>query len=109
MEYKATREGKSILSIDRYEATTSVCSCCGFILEKKLALHQRVWDCPDCGTSHKRDVNSAKLIKQIALSDEKDKDLKSAVKIKKIKKITKIKGKIPKKNVKKIAVKGKTS
>ncbi len=44
--------------------TTQSCSGCGSIAGPKglAGLNKRTWDCPDCGESHDRDVNSAKVI-----------------------------------------------
>jgi IS605 OrfB family transposase len=50
--------------------TTQTCSGCGSIAGPKgyAGLNKREWDCPDCGESHDRDVNSAKVILFRALS-----------------------------------------
>lgn len=50
--------------------TTQTCSECGSIAGPKgyAGLNKREWDCPDCGSHHDRDVNSAKVILARGLS-----------------------------------------
>lgn len=63
LEYKALKEGKTFVKVDpRY--TTQTCSCCGYIMSglNKIRLGVKKWDCPECGTHHKRDHNAAKNI-----------------------------------------------
>jgi len=72
MEYKAERQGKTIISIGRFEPTTMTCSVCDFKMEKKLNLSIRKWECPECGTTHDRDENAADVIKKVALRDYTD-------------------------------------
>lgn len=45
--------------------TTQMCHVCGFILtgDSKLSFNDRSWICPNCGTFHMRDHNSAINIK----------------------------------------------
>ena len=48
--------------IDRWEATSQRCSCCGF-RGGKLDLSVREWQCLNCETIHDRDINAAVNIK----------------------------------------------
>lgn len=66
LSYKAERQGKNILTIGRFEPSSKRCHVCGHI-NKVLALKDRDWDCPDCGSHHDRDINAAKNIKAFAL------------------------------------------
>ena len=58
MNYKALKEGKFVIKIDRYFPSTQLCSNCGY-QNKELALNDRRWTCPHCNTYHDRDINAA--------------------------------------------------
>ena len=58
LEAKAEKYGREFRVIDRWEATTQKCSCCGKKGGKK-DLSVREWTCLWCGTFHNRDVNAA--------------------------------------------------
>jgi len=62
LEYKAAREGKAIIKIDRWFPSSKACSECGSIAHK-MPLNVRSWICPHCGASHDRDINAAKNIR----------------------------------------------
>ena len=47
--------------ISRWEPTSQICSCCGF-LGGKLDLSIREWECFNCGARHDRDENAARNI-----------------------------------------------
>jgi putative transposase len=66
LEYKAQRQGKTILRIGRFEPSTRICSVCGHY-NGGLTLADRDWVCPDCGSNHDRDINAAINIKKFAL------------------------------------------
>ena len=61
LKYKAEKQGKIIQVIDRYYASTQICSECESITGPKgfAELNVREWDCSVCGAHHDRDVNSA--------------------------------------------------
>lgn len=69
LEGKCNLEGKNILRIGRFEPSSKTCSNCGHIMDK-ISLDTRKWECPKCHSSHDRDINAAKNIKQIALYKE---------------------------------------
>ena len=48
----------NVIKADRYFPSSKLCSCCGWKYEN-LTLDVRKWTCPECGTSHIRDVNAA--------------------------------------------------
>ena len=54
------KQGKLLLECGRFDATTQICSDCGF---KNIALKNnlkiRNWICPSCGSEHERDQNGA--------------------------------------------------
>ena len=58
MNYKAIKEGKFVIKIDRYFLSSKTCSHCGYIKDK-LKMKEREWTCPHCNTYHDRDINAA--------------------------------------------------
>lgn len=67
LEYKAAQRGGRVVVVDRWYPSSKTCSCCGYLLAE-LDLGTRRWVCPDCGTSHDRDVNAAINLKNLAAS-----------------------------------------
>ncbi|WP_252177343.1 transposase [Endozoicomonas sp. 4G] len=64
LEYKAKQEGKHLVKIDQWFASSKTCSCCGH-KQEEMPLNIRRWDCPNCGmTGIDRDINAARNIKQ---------------------------------------------
>jgi len=66
LTYKCEWYGKNLLTIGRFEPSSKMCSC-GWI-NKELKLSQRTWTCPECKTTHDRDILAANNIKKFALS-----------------------------------------
>ncbi|UUX92389.1 transposase [Methanoplanus endosymbiosus] len=66
LEYKAQKQGKTILRIGQFEPSTKICSECGYY-NRDLTLSDRDWICPDCGIHHDRDINAAINIRKFAL------------------------------------------
>lgn len=68
LKYKMEERGKYLIYIDKWDATSTVCSECG-VYHKDIvnSLSIREWTCPDCGTHHDRDVNAAKNILRLGL------------------------------------------
>ncbi len=58
LEGKALKYGRDFRVIDRWIATSQICSCCGF-KGGKLDLSIREWECFNCGEKHDRDENAA--------------------------------------------------
>ena len=58
LEYKATRYGRYVGRIGRFEPTSQVCSACG-VKDGPKPLHVREWTCPHCHALLDRDVNAA--------------------------------------------------
>lgn len=61
LSYKSAWYGRQMVKIDRWYPSTKTCGACG-TTGHRLSLSDRKWTCPDCGTSHDRDVNAAKNI-----------------------------------------------
>ena len=69
IQYKCRWYGKDFKQVDRFYASSKICSCCGTYHKDIVnSLSVREWICPDCGTRHDRDVNAAKNILIQALS-----------------------------------------
>ena len=62
LEYKAKEQGKHLIKIDQWFASSKTCSCCGLKLDD-LPLTIRQWQCPSCSAQHDRDINAALNIK----------------------------------------------
>jgi len=71
--YVASKYGTEIIKVDRFYASSHICSCCGHKLERKLGLLEREWQCPVCGVAHDRDINAAVNIRNWeSNSDQRD-------------------------------------
>ena len=69
IQYKCQWYGKEFRQVDRFYASSKICSCCGTYHKDIVnSLKVREWICPDCGTHHDRDVNAARNILNQALS-----------------------------------------
>ena len=58
VEHYCRQEGAEAAYVDRFFPSSKLCHVCGYI-NKELALKDRSWGCPDCGTVHDRDKNAA--------------------------------------------------
>ena len=59
LKYKLEEQGKKLVKVDRFFASSQTCSHCGYKNTEMKDLSIRAWDCPKCGTYHDRDVNAA--------------------------------------------------
>ncbi len=66
LKYKLEWQGKHLVQIDRWYASSKICSSCG---EKHIALtlNDRKWCCSHCGAEHERDENAAINIRKQGL------------------------------------------
>ncbi|MDJ0601332.1 MAG: RNA-guided endonuclease TnpB family protein [Crocosphaera sp.] len=62
---KGEMYGREVRIINRWEATSQTCSCCGFKGGKK-ELSVREWTCLNCGQIHDRDTNASRQILKVA-------------------------------------------
>ncbi|WP_305814216.1 RNA-guided endonuclease TnpB family protein [Photobacterium leiognathi] len=59
LEYKLKEQGKHLVKVDQWYASSKTCHCCGYKMEEML-LSVRKWNCPSCGTTDiDRDLNAA--------------------------------------------------
>jgi putative transposase len=56
-QWMATKIGKELLKIDRWEPTTKACHLCGHVQD--MPLNVRVFVCGGCGNVECRDVNAS--------------------------------------------------
>src|SRR5919112_1588896 len=66
LEYKADWHGRTLVAVDRWFPSSKLCSLCGALAER-MPLTVRTWTCR-CGTTHDRDVNTARNILAEGLS-----------------------------------------
>lgn len=59
LKSKAKMYGRKVVQINKYYASSQICSACGYknILIKDTKI--RKWKCPQCGEEHDRDLNAA--------------------------------------------------
>ncbi len=63
LQWIASKRGKRVITIGRYERTTGVCSGCGHT--QSLTLNDRTFECEACGLTLDRDLNASINIRRI--------------------------------------------
>jgi putative transposase len=66
LKYKAEREGKKYLEVDRFFPSSKTCNVC-LNQVGSLPLNIRFWTCEHCQTNHDRDINASINIRNEAL------------------------------------------
>ncbi len=66
LSYKAAWYGKKVVKVDRWFASSKICSCCGW-KDKELKLSDRTFKCKVCGMEKNRDLNASENILKEAL------------------------------------------
>ena len=58
VKYKMERSGGIFFKVDRWFASSQICSQCGYRNSEVKDLSVREWTCPQCGAVHDRDENA---------------------------------------------------
>jgi putative transposase len=58
LEYKSNWYGRNLILVDRWYASSKICSCCGH-KKDKLTLREREYKCEECGNVIDRDYNAS--------------------------------------------------
>ncbi|MDJ0745338.1 MAG: RNA-guided endonuclease TnpB family protein [Xenococcaceae cyanobacterium MO_167.B27] len=70
---KCDKYGRDLIIVDRWFASSQICSCCGQSGGRK-ELDVREWECLYCNTVHDRDINAAKnLIREAGGQSDSEK------------------------------------
>lgn len=59
LKYKLEEQGKQLVKVDRFFASSQLCNVCGYKNTETKDLRICAWTCPECGTHHDRDTNAA--------------------------------------------------
>jgi putative transposase len=77
LTYKCEENGKNLLVIGRFDASSQTCSKCGHVYQE-LERGEKEWVCAECKTNHNRDENAAKNIKNFGMVKSLGKDFSEA-------------------------------
>lgn len=68
LEWKSNFHNCQVIKIDRFFASSQLCSCCGYKNKEVATKHLEMWKCPQCGQIHQRDINAATNIRNEVLN-----------------------------------------
>lgn len=88
LEYKSKWYGRTFYQIDKFFPSSKTSNCCQFIIDD-LPLNIREWNCPICNSLLNRDLNAAKNIRDKGLKDLSGLGIKSDIKQKLVKALSK--------------------
>ncbi|WP_321955979.1 RNA-guided endonuclease TnpB family protein [Burkholderia cenocepacia] len=61
LTYKAVWYGRTLTGVDRWYPSSKRCADCGHTVAS-MPLKVRAWSCPNCETTHDRDINAARNV-----------------------------------------------
>ena len=64
LDYKLYFRGKKLIMVNKWFASSQLCSSCGYKNLEIKDISIREWKCPSCGTEHDRDINAAINIRE---------------------------------------------
>ncbi len=59
LEYKCKWLNKKLIKVNRYYASSQICSCCGNTKKEMKNLNKRKYECEKCGIEIERDLNAS--------------------------------------------------
>ena len=59
LEWKSNFHNCQVVKVDKFFASSQLCSCCGYKNKEVATKHLETWKCPQCGQVHQRDVNAS--------------------------------------------------
>jgi putative transposase len=67
LDYKAKWYGRQLIIAPKHYASSQLCSVCEYKNSNTKDLSVREWECPQCHTTHDRDINAANNLLKLAI------------------------------------------